>query len=130
MTSHQTYGKLFHKFFNAHTKLMGNDVYQNRRKYKRIWRKAKLKSGITFSTHKLGCVCPINTRFLWFKAFPEVCHYVAEVKFPFAIVKNGETYKDPPDMQLLWDEFLKTNKFIIDFELVNGSVWFDDDHAK
>jgi hypothetical protein len=125
MSSHQTYGKLFRKFFNAHAKMMGNDAFEKRRKYKRLWRKAKQKSGIKFSTHKLGCVCPINTRFLWFKSFPSVCDYIAEVKFPFVIVKNGETYNDPPDMQQKWDGFLKTNKFIIDFELVDGSVWFE-----
>ena len=122
----QTHGKLFRKFFNAHVKVMGNDAYQKRRKYKRLWRKAKLKSGIKFSTHKLGCVCPINTHFLWVKPFNVVCDHIAEMKFPFVIVKNGEVYKDPPNMQILWDEFLKQNKFIVDHELVDGNIWFTE----
>lgn len=126
MTSHQTYGKLFHKFFNAHTRVMGNDAYEKRRKYKRLWRKAKQKSGIKFSTHKLGCVCPINSKFLWAKPFHSVCEYVAEVKFPFIKRLPNEVH-DAESFQKQWDEFLKANKFIIDFELVDGSIWFEDE---
>lgn len=107
---------------------MGNDAFEKRRKYKRLWRKAKLKSGIKFSTHKLGCACPINAQFLWFKSFPLVCQYVAEVKFPFIKHLPNEVH-DPEAIQEQWDEFLKANKFIIDFELVDGSCWFDDAHS-
>lgn len=124
MPKTRLYGNLFHKFFKAHANVMGNDAYTKRRKYKRLWRKAKLASGIDFSKYKLACVCPISSKFLWAKPFHSVCEYVAELKFPFIKCPLTEVH-DPESIQEQWDEFLKANKFIIDFELVDGSVWFE-----
>ena len=126
MAKTRLYGNLFHKFFKAHVTVMGNDAYEKRRKYKRLWRKAKLASGIDFSKYKLAGVCPISSKFLWYKPFPSVCQYVAEVKFPFIKRLPNEVH-DPEAIQEQWDEFLKANKFIIDFELVDGSVWLESE---